>query len=1094
MGRKKTTWRVAWKRRKKNLKKNHTQQWKRLLQTLGVFLFFALSILGVAGIGFSAYLVKDLPSIDNLDVLLARTTTKIYDRTGTYLLYEYGDVKRTTIPLEQIPQTTQQAFIAIEDHEFYQHHGFSLRGIARAIWGLVIGQNTGGGSTITQQLVHNTLLSPERNIPRKIREIIVAILVENRYSKQEILERYLNAIPFGGMIYGIDTAAQYYFSKPVSELNLAESSFLAALPWAPTYLSPFRDNLVPTTEEILQQSSFAKKEKKGNETTYLVPAWKRRQAKVLFDMVKYGYIAQPEAEKALLASLKFNAPRANKSAPHFVDFVEQQLIDFFAAKFNYDVTSAENFVSQHSLKIITSLDWEKQKIAEEVLANHRERMQPFNASNACLVALDPKTGEIVAMVGSYDYWDESIDGQVNVTTSPNRQPGSAMKPLVYAYAFEKGYAPATMIGDVKTTFDTIPPYTPNNFDEKFHGPMFIREALANSYNIPVVKIILLLGVSETIDFFHRMGITTMERNNQYGPAVALGSGETKLLDLTYAYATLANQGRMVGKKALIPLDSALTNYRPYDPVSILKIEDSTGTVLDEYQLPAGKQVVSPGVAFLLWNVLSDYQARATMFGTNSALNLKIRKAAAKTGTTTDYKDITTFGYTTNLAVGLWAGNNDGSLMKPITGSGGTAPMWNEFMTRVLPSLPDEQYPLPTSEIQEVSVCKITGLLPGACPTVKEYFLKTNLPREKDTNWTKILIDKTSGKRAAPNCPAESVEEKYFLATAREQHEEWQPALDSWLAGAGGIFALPPENEFACTPPGMDASGISLSILEPGENQIIADKNVTTRVKVFSKLTIAGVNFYLDGQLIATKNGTVIKQENQSIITETFSTVLHNLSNGPHTLNIVALDETGNSNSALVHFAIATENFVTITAPAPHSILNTNSVQLAAQAYTTETISTIRYNLDQGTWSPLTGTNPYSTTLNAVSEGEHSLTVEVTTGTDKLSDTVSFSIDTLPPSISLTASVAASTVNLVASGSDNGSGVGSVIFYAGKSSGSKEITIAKVISAENNQYVTNWEPTESGMYYFIAEAIDKATNTKMSNTLSLTVTTNTPIPH
>ncbi|MEI6222475.1 MAG: transglycosylase domain-containing protein [bacterium] len=1070
--------------------------WKKVLRILGISFGVLLLVLVLGGGALAAYVSRDLPSVDNLDARMARTTTKIFDRTGKHLLYESGDVKRQKADLADIPKDMQLATIAIEDHEFYQHAGFSFRGIARSFAGMLQGKNEGGGSTITQQLIKNTLLSPEKTFTRKLKEVLLAVQVEQKFrdlekkkgmtAKDQVLENYLNVIPYGGMVYGIGTAADFFLGKDVSKLTLAESAFLAALPAAPTYYSPFKENLEEISYDELATSSLAKKVEKGNATITVVPAWKNRQAKVLFDMAKYGYITKDKAIQALKDPIKLVASASvAKLAPHFVDYVEQELINILSQQLNYD----ESYIEQNGLTVITSLDWDKQQIAEDVFKANRQRMIDHDASNASLVAMDPKKGEILAMLGSYDYLDTKIDGQVNVAVR-DRQPGSAMKPLVYTYAFEKGYSPATMLADVKTTFAVNPPYTPQNYDKKFHGPMMLREALDNSYNIPPVKMIQMLGVGNTIDFFHKVGITTLENVDRYGPAVALGSGETKLLDMTYAFATLANQGKMVGKKAYIDPSNTIRNYRQSDPVAVLRIDDQSGKSIYEYRPDAGKQVVSQGAAFLIWDVLSDYKARTPMFGANNVLNLAIRKAAAKTGTTTDYKDVTTFGYTSNLVVGVWAGNNDGSSMQQFSGIEGTAPIWNQFMTKALQKMPDETYPFPDGEVEKATVCKTTGLKPGECPTVQDYFMKGKAPKEVDTYWKRILVDKATGKRAAEGCPAESVEEKFFLMSLKAEKNEWQKPVDDWLAGLDATAKPPAEDDVACTPAGADQSGISIVFLEPKPGQVYDITSVTANISITARNKIAAVNFYLDGELITTLPGKKDKLETDPFVTETFTTPLRNLKNGSHTLVVKVLDALGGSSSVSSAFSLGQQGALTIVEPKNKAVLTSNSGTISVQlGDLTDPQRTVQYSIDSGDWVPMKGSGTFTDKFTALAEGAHTLTVQVVgSGTAVLAtDSVTFTVTTKKTTVSLKASAKADrTVILQASVSGGVATVKTVVLMEGTSDTAISTSLATLSGNGGASYSTTWKAPRDGTYYFLVVATDKSGNEISSNVVSVDV--------
>jgi len=604
------------------------------------------------------YYAKDLPRPEVFTERQIIQSTKIYDRTGQILLYEvYGEEKRTWVPLKNIPEYLKQAVISAEDSNFYHHFGVDLKGILRAILeDLKIGKPTYGGSTIPQQLIRSTFFSTEKTAQRKIREIILALELDSRYSKDQILEWYLNQIPFGQNTYGAEAASQTYFGKPVSEISLAEAATLAALIKAPYRLSPYGEN----KKELLVRKDY-----------------------VLDRMAAEGYLEKERAEKTKKEEIKFVEKKIEIKAPYFTLWVKQQLEEKFG----------EEFLARSGLKIFTSLDWELQKIAEEVVKKGIERNKSYNAHNAGLVVISPKTGEILAMtVGTGDYYTQAIpagcksgvdclfDPQFNVAVgtkeNPGRQPGSALKPFVYATAFKKGYDDKTIVVDELTNFGIWggKEYIPKNYDGFFRGPVNLRQSLAQSLNVPSVKVLLYLaGLEDSIKTAQDCGITTL--NPPYGPSIVLGGKEVNLLEMTSAYGVFANDGLMVS------------------PSAILKIEDYSGNIIEENK-KTPKRVLEKKSARLINDILSDNEARAPIFGLRSPLYFENYQVAVKTGTTQDYRDGWTLSYTPSLSVGVWVGNNNNIPMAKEPGVVLAGPIFHDFLERVLPRYPKENFPKP----------------------------------------------------------------------------------------------------------------------------------------------------------------------------------------------------------------------------------------------------------------------------------------------------------------------------------------------------------------------------------------------------------------
>jgi len=645
-----------------------------------------------------------LTRLEHYDSRRSFQTTRIYDRRGNLLDEVYGEGQRTWVPLDAIPEALKQATIATEDATFYSNPGIDPLAMGRAfLQNAQAGEIVSGGSTITQQLVRLIVFPYEQRVrqtvSRKVAESILATRLTQMWSKDKILETYLNEIYYGHRAYGAAAAAETYFDKPVSDLTLAESALLAGLPQAPSRLDP---------HENLDRA-------------------KQRQRQVLRLMVEAGYITQDEANAAYDEELTLKLPQRIRQAPHFADYVLQVLEEAYG----------RDTLRQGGLQVTTTLDLRYQRLAEEIARRQVEALRDrHNLTNASVVIMQPQTGQILAMVGSVDYNDASIDGQVNVALRP-RQPGSAIKPITYAAAFEQGFTPATIVWDIPTAFplEGDETYQPTNYDDRFHGPLRLREALANSYNVPAVKVLNKIGLETMIDKAHAMGITGLKRDpyRYYGLSLTLGGGEVSLLDLTTAYATLANGG----------------GYIP--PAPVLKVVDGTGETIYEYRRPEPGPAVDPAAAFLVTDILADNRARQPAFGQHNPLELD-RPAAVKTGTTTDFRDNWTIGYTPYLVVGVWTGNSDNTPMQDVSGVEGAAPLWRELMESVfrIPSLHDvlqiDDQPLSDTfrrpaGIEEAEICDLVDLRAGrGCQHKhKEFFAEGTVPEEKGTVYDEATV-------------------------------------------------------------------------------------------------------------------------------------------------------------------------------------------------------------------------------------------------------------------------------------------------------------------------------------------------------------------
>lgn len=677
---------------------------------LRILFFLSLPFI-VVGLAFLVYIFKDLPSPTKLSRGEFPTSTLIFDRNDTLLYEIYTEQNRTPIKLEELPDYVKQATIAIEDKDFYKHRGLAFRGITRAIYNIVFKRKLEGGSTITQQLVKTALLTPERTIKRKIREAILAWLTEIIYSKDEILETYLNHVPYGGTAYGIEQAGRHYFAKSAKDLTLAEAALLAGLPAAPTRFSPFG-----------AQPQLAK----------------QRQEQVLMRMKEDGYITPEQAEEAFQQELNYPPQTTNIKAPHFVMYVKDLLVEKYGQK----------LVEQGGLRVTTSLDWEMQKFAEETVASETAELKNMRVSNGAAMITKPPTGEILTMVGSKDYFDEEIDGNVNVATSL-RQPGSSIKPINYATGLVNGHTTATLFLDRPLCFRAPGQpslYCPHNYDGKFHGPATMRYALGNSYNIPAVEMLAINGIEAMMATAKMMGITTWsEDSSRYGLSLTLGGGEVKMTEMAVAFGVFANMGKKV------------------DLHPILKVEDYRGTVYEEF-LPDQVEkelVLTPAVAYLISHILSDNQARSAMFGSRSQLYIPGHRVAVKTGTT-DHprgpRDNWTIGYTPSYLIISWIGNNDNSSMNPylVSGVTGAAPIWNKMTSRVLENVPDEFWDKPAN-IVTAPTCtwervpnegeEKTEEIPSECHGGEELFIQ-GAEKNQSITWIEkkeIWIDKETGR-------------------------------------------------------------------------------------------------------------------------------------------------------------------------------------------------------------------------------------------------------------------------------------------------------------------------------------------------------------
>lgn len=799
-----------------------------------------------------------IPTLTSFEERRVSQSTKIYDRTGEILLFDvYENIKRTVVPYENISRHIKNATVAIEDDTFFEHSGIRpLRTIKAVFDNLVSGDLLGGqgGSTITQQVVKNSLLTTEKKISRKFKEWVLAVRLERMLSKDEILNIYLNESPYGGSVYGVEEASQRFFGKKAADVTVAEAAYLAALPQAPTYYSPYgshKDDL------------------------------ENRKNLVLSQMLKNGFITEAEYETAKNEVVVFRPlEEQNIKAPHFVLYVRELLAEQFG----------EEILENGGLEVITTLNYDFQQKAEEIVKKHAlENEKKFNAENAGLVAIDPRTGEILTMVGSRDYFDEEIDGNFNIATAL-RQPGSVFKPFAYATAFKKGYLPDTVLFNVQTQFSTsCSPtnftsengcYAPVNYDGVFSGPMTMREALAQSVNVPSVKTLYLAGMRDTLALAKDMGIETLTDISRYGLTLVLGGGEVRLVDVVSAYGTFANEGVRYPHKA------------------ILEVRDAKGNTVFTPPENVGNRVLDRNVALQISDVLSDNAARSPAFGEQSYLYFPGREVAAKTGTTNDYRDAWIVGYTPDIAVGAWAGNNNNTPMEKRVAGFIVAPMWNEFMNTILPEYPND------------------SILPDPAPIENRYALKPVL-RGVWSGGISHLIDKTNGKLATEETPEEAIGEittggvhsiLYWVDTNNPRGPKpenpaddpqfvlWETAVRNWVQSHNIRESDEGDVPDEISDAHEKKNRPKLEIVDPEFGDVF-DLNEKVRVsfEAESKFPISRVDFYVNGNLIGSSNQKPF----------TFSFIPKQLENihQENTLKVVIYDSVFNKDEDSVNFEV-----------------------------------------------------------------------------------------------------------------------------------------------------------------------------------------------
>ncbi|MBI3954626.1 transglycosylase domain-containing protein [Candidatus Collierbacteria bacterium] len=776
-------------------------------------------------------------------------STVIMDRDGEERLYDlYVDENRQFTPLSEIPDSLKKATIAIEDKDFYQHSGFDPLGYLRIVKNIIWRRRVIGGSTLTQQLVKNVLLTNERKVSRKIRELLLALRIERQFSKDEILQMYLNEAPYGGTAWGVASAAEMYFDKKVNELSLTESIILAGMPQAPSRYSPYN----------------------GDKKAYI-----GRATDVVRRMREDGFITTTEEKEVMdnLDKVEFKKPGSTIKAAHFVMYVKKQLEEMFGP----------GVLESGGLEVVTSLDWKLQESAEMIVAEEIAKVEKsLNISNGASIMIDAVSGEILSMVGSRNFFDEDIDGEVNVTTRP-RQPGSSIKPLVYASAFTKGYSPAFVLIDALTEFpgkDENTPYIPKNYDNTEHGPIHLREALGSSINIPAVKLLALVGIREVLDLGYRMGIKTLEPTkdnlSRLGLSMALGGGEVKLLELAGAYASFANGGFKIS------------------PTAILKVTDRNGKVIYEHKKVKPEKVLDEKVAFLINSVLSDNKARLLTFGENSYLNMGSRAIAVKTGTTDDLRDNWTIGWTRDVVVGVWVGNNDNAKMKNVaSGVSGAAPIWRKQMLEALSRTPDRPFEVPAGVVKQ-KLDKVSGYREhDGLLAYEEWVIEGSVSDSSDPMHKMIKVCKGQADRLAN--PIQIARNDYDLKEVIELKEKdpltnkdlWQKGIDSWIAKqTDERYKIPRET---C----LEASGVHIEVKSPADKSKIDDEKVLISFEVASGRSIEWVDIFVDGAFEERVNQASYQKELK-------------FSKGQHNLRIKARNSAGEEAEKTVKFGVKEE--------------------------------------------------------------------------------------------------------------------------------------------------------------------------------------------
>lgn len=790
-------WLRTWKQRKFGRIGRHGRlKWDK--QTILKYLGITALIGTVGGIVILlimvAWVSQSLPDPNKI-VRREGFSTKIADREGGTLYELYADYNRIPVKIADVPNILQQATISIEDKEFYTHQGFSTVGILR---GVVRGLTTGraiGGSTLTQQLVKNVLLSSDRTITRKIKELVLSMQIEKKFTKDEILQMYLNEAPYGGTAIGIAAASERYFGIEPKDISLIQAAILAGMPQAPSRYSPY-----------------------GSDKQ----AYVARSTAVLRRMREDGYISKDQEVDTVrdLPSVTFRAQSAALKAPHFVFYVKDQLVDLLG----------ESLVEEGGYTVTTTLDTELQDFAQTAVKEEIDKLEKVHVTNGAAMVMNPQNGEILAMVGSKDYFAPDYDGQVNVTMSL-RQPGSAIKPVTYATAFAQGYAPSSMLLDVPTKFPGTKEgefYEPKNYDGKFNGPIQLRYALGSSLNIPAVKLLQLVGLKDMLQTAYDMGFDslapTAQNMTRFGLSVTLGGGEVRLYDLVHSYSAFANGGERV------------------EPVSILKVVKD-GRTLYEAKQAQKQRVLSEGVAYLINNILADNNARLMTFGANSFLNMSGKSIAVKTGTTNDKRDNWTIGWSTKAVVGVWVGNNDNSPMKEVaSGVTGASPIWRKIILKTWEKYKGDDFVMPPT-VEARQVDKVSGYPEhGGYEARADFFIRGTAPTELDPVHTKVKVCRSDNNKLAPEVDVArgDYDEKEFFVLKQES-TAWINDVAAWISGqSNDKFKVPTEY---CS----SNTDTVIGFEKPGNHVTLTDKNFEVRIKITTSKEIDFTKLYYDGR-------------------------------------------------------------------------------------------------------------------------------------------------------------------------------------------------------------------------------------------------------
>lgn len=806
---------------------------------VSVIAFFLL------GFGIFAYFSRDLPEPGEIQ-RNSGFSTVFYDRDGEVLFEMFEDKNRIPVSIDDVPETLKQATIAVEDKNFYEHQGFSLWGYIRSVFRIVTTGRLAGGSTLTQQLVKNVLLTQERTVTRKIKELVLAVEIERRFTKDEILEMYFNESPYGGTFWGVQSASKGYFDKDVKDLNLIESAIIAGLPQRPSVYSP-----ISGTPD----------------------AYKGRTKDVLRRMREDGYITKDEEKKALedLENVKFEKSNIAIQAPHFVFYVRDLIAEQFGEK-----------ILDEGIKIKTTLSLDAQEAAQDIVEEEIEDIRSLNATNGAVVVLDTESSEVLAMVGSYDYDDDEF-GRFNATQGL-RQPGSSVKPFNYATAFKQGYTPSSLIMDVETEFPNQggESYSPVNYDGEYRGPVQYRFALANSMNVPAVKILAQVGIKNFLQTAYDMGIEefepTTDNVKRFGLSATLGGGETTLVNLTNAYATFGRGGEKL------------------DTTAILEIRDHNDKVIFENKKQKPTRVLDEGIAFLISHILSDNNARSIAFGTNSLLNIPGKTVAVKTGTTNDKRDNWAVGFTNDVTVGVWVGNNDNTPMNSQIASGltGASPIWNRVMRHLLVTYDDGIIDIPDNVIA-LQVDPLLGGLPKDSNTRSEYFIEGTEPTEVSDMYKRVKLSRSDDKKLANDIEikAGSYEERDYIVLTENDPistdgvNRWQEAINKWIDEQGDErYKVPRETSDA------KQNDIIVQVKEPGNETRVNSNNVRIRARITSISDVKKIEIFANDVNIGTFTGNK-KEIDESV----------NLSDGIYTIRVRAENEKGQSGDSKVKIGV-----------------------------------------------------------------------------------------------------------------------------------------------------------------------------------------------